>query len=170
MASSMSLLGLGRLSVINVASKLAMNPLRSTSTSTSRLAEKPGQDTQLITVDEKLDISTLTGVPEEHIKTRKVHIFVPARTSMQSGVNNTKKWKMDFDTRERWENPLMGWASTGDPLSNMVLTFSSKEDAIAFAEKNGWSYDITEKRNSKPRVKSYGANFSWDKRTRRSAK
>lgn len=24
-----------------------------------------------------------------------------------------------------------------DPLSNMVLTFSTKEDAIAFAEKNG---------------------------------
>lgn len=58
------------------------------------------------------DITTLTGVPEEHIKTRKVHIFVPAKTAMQSGVNSTKKWKMDFDTRERWENPLMGWAST----------------------------------------------------------
>lgn len=58
------------------------------------------------------DISTLTGVPEEHIKTRKVHIFVPAKTAMQSGSNSTKKWKMDFDTRERWENPLMGWAST----------------------------------------------------------
>ena len=57
------------------------------------------------------DITTLTGVPEEHIKTRKVHIFVPAKTAMQSGANN-KKWKMDFDTRERWENPLMGWAST----------------------------------------------------------
>lgn len=24
-----------------------------------------------------------------------------------------------------------------DPLSNMVLTFATKEDAIAFAEKNG---------------------------------
>uniref|UniRef100_A0A3Q2GPI2 NADH dehydrogenase [ubiquinone] iron-sulfur protein 4, mitochondrial n=1 Tax=Cyprinodon variegatus TaxID=28743 RepID=A0A3Q2GPI2_CYPVA len=116
------------------------------------------------------DITTLTGVPEEHIKTRKVHIFVPAKTSMQSGINSTKKWKMDFDTRERWENPLMGWASTADPLSNMMLTFSSKEDAIAFAEKNGWSYEVTEKRTSKPRVKSYGANFSWDKRTRRTAK
>uniref|UniRef100_A0A8C6UZ20 NADH dehydrogenase [ubiquinone] iron-sulfur protein 4, mitochondrial n=1 Tax=Neogobius melanostomus TaxID=47308 RepID=A0A8C6UZ20_9GOBI len=57
-----------------------------------------------------------------------------------------------------------------DPLSNMVLSFSSKDDAIAFAEKNGWSYEVTEKRSSKPRVKSYGANFSWDKRTRRSAK
>uniref|UniRef100_A0A8C5U9D8 NADH dehydrogenase [ubiquinone] iron-sulfur protein 4, mitochondrial n=1 Tax=Malurus cyaneus samueli TaxID=2593467 RepID=A0A8C5U9D8_9PASS len=88
------------------------------------------------------DISTFTGVPEEHIKTRKVHIFVPARNAMQSGANNTKKWKMEFDNRERWENPLMGWASTADPLSNMVLTFSTKEDAIAFAEKNGMYYII----------------------------
>ncbi|KAL2779713.1 NADH dehydrogenase [ubiquinone] iron-sulfur protein 4, mitochondrial isoform 2 precursor [Daubentonia madagascariensis] len=87
-------------------------PTRSLSTSTWRLAQDQTQDTQLITVDEKLDITTLTGVPEEHIKTRKVRIFVPARNNMQSGVNNTKKWKMEFDTRERWENPLMGWAST----------------------------------------------------------
>ncbi|KAI9536984.1 NADH dehydrogenase Fe-S protein subunit 4 ndufs4 [Dissostichus eleginoides] len=169
MASSMSRLCLGRVSVLNAAYKLALNPIRSTSTSTSRLAEKPGQDTQLITVDEKLDITTLTGVPEEHIKTRKVHIFVPAKTAMQSGSHN-KTWKLDFDTRERWENPLMGWSSTADPLSNLMLSFSSKEDAIAFAEKNGWSYDVTEKRSAKPRVKSYGANFSWDKRTRRSGK
>ncbi|XP_030783542.1 NADH dehydrogenase [ubiquinone] iron-sulfur protein 4, mitochondrial isoform X2 [Rhinopithecus roxellana] len=111
-------------------------PTRSLSTSTWRLAQDQTQDTQLITVDEKLDITTLTGVPEEHIKTRKVRIFVPARNNMQSGVNNTKKWKMEFDTRERWENPLMGWASTADPLSNMVLTFRTKEDAVSFAEKN----------------------------------
>ncbi|XP_057687708.1 NADH dehydrogenase [ubiquinone] iron-sulfur protein 4, mitochondrial [Corythoichthys intestinalis] len=170
MASSMSLLGLGRFSVINAACKVFLSPVRSTSTSAQRLAEAAGRDTQLITVDEKLDISAVTGVPEEHVKTRKVHIFVPAKTAMQSGVNSTKKWKMDFDTRERWENPLMGWASSADPLSNMVLSFSSKEDAVAFAEKNGWSYEITDKRAPKPRVKSYGANFSWDKRTRRSAK
>ncbi|XP_066887067.1 NADH dehydrogenase [ubiquinone] iron-sulfur protein 4, mitochondrial isoform X1 [Kogia breviceps] len=111
-------------------------PTRSLSTSTWRLAQDQTRDTQLIMVDEKLDITALTGVPEEHIKTRKVRIFVPARNNMQSGVNNTKKWKMEFDTRERWENPLMGWASTADPLSNMVLTFSTIDDAIAFAEKN----------------------------------
>ncbi|XP_066037240.1 NADH dehydrogenase [ubiquinone] iron-sulfur protein 4, mitochondrial [Chamaea fasciata] len=145
-------------------------PPRSLSTSTWRLAQDQTRDTQLITVDEKLDITTLTGVPDEHIKTRKVHIFVPARNAMQSGANNTKKWKMEFDTRERWENPLMGWASTADPLSNMVLTFSSKEDAIAFAEKNGWSYDVEEKKMPKPKSKSYGANFSWSERTRVSTK
>uniref|UniRef100_A0A672ZXA5 NADH dehydrogenase [ubiquinone] iron-sulfur protein 4, mitochondrial n=1 Tax=Sphaeramia orbicularis TaxID=375764 RepID=A0A672ZXA5_9TELE len=170
MASSMSLLGLGRLSVINAASKMFLRPIRSTSTSTARLAEKSGQDTQLITVDEKLDITTLTGVPEEHIKTRKVHIFVPAKTAMQSGVNSTKKWKMDFDTRERWENPLMGWC--GWPASKMnihdVLSLPITYSDVVFL--SGWSYEITEKRTSKPRVKSYGANFSWDKRTRRSAK
>ncbi|XP_023066321.1 NADH dehydrogenase [ubiquinone] iron-sulfur protein 4, mitochondrial isoform X3 [Piliocolobus tephrosceles] len=92
-------------------------PTRSLSTSTWRLAQDQTQDTQLITVDEKLDLTTLTGVPEEHIKTRKVRIFVPARNNMQSGVNNTKKWKMEFDTRERWENPLMGWASTKGHIS-----------------------------------------------------
>ncbi|KAM4809065.1 NADH dehydrogenase [ubiquinone] iron-sulfur protein 4, mitochondrial [Rhinophrynus dorsalis] len=147
-----------------------INPLRSLSTSTWRLAQNQAQDTQLITVDEKMDISSISGVPEEQIKTRKVHIFVPARNAMQSGVQNTKKWKMEFDTRERWENPLMGWASTADPLSNMVLSFSSKEDAIAFAEKNGWSYELEEKRIPKPKSKSYGANFSWNKRTRVSTK
>ncbi|XP_014820341.1 PREDICTED: NADH dehydrogenase [ubiquinone] iron-sulfur protein 4, mitochondrial [Calidris pugnax] len=144
--------------------------LQSLSTSTWRLAQDQTRDTQLITVDEKLDITALTGVPDEHIKTRKVHIFVPARNAMQAGVNNTKKWKMEFDNRERWENPLMGWASTADPLSNMVLTFSTKEDAIAFAEKNGWSYDVEEKKIPKPKSKSYGANFSWNKRTRVSTK
>ncbi|XP_037065326.1 NADH dehydrogenase [ubiquinone] iron-sulfur protein 4, mitochondrial isoform X2 [Peromyscus leucopus] len=102
----------GRRTVAAAAVSVSGAPSRLLSTSTWKLAQDQTRDTQLITVDEKLDITTLTGVPEEHIKTRKVRIFVPARNNMQSGVNNTKKWKMDFDTRERWENPLMGWAST----------------------------------------------------------
>lgn len=31
---------------------------------------------------------------------------------MQSGTNNIGHWEMEFETRERWENPLMGWSST----------------------------------------------------------
>ena len=34
----------------------------------------------------------------------------------------------------------MGWSSTADPLSNLQLDFATKEDAIAYAEKNKWSY------------------------------
>uniref|UniRef100_A0A7N5JI33 NADH dehydrogenase [ubiquinone] iron-sulfur protein 4, mitochondrial n=1 Tax=Ailuropoda melanoleuca TaxID=9646 RepID=A0A7N5JI33_AILME len=137
----------GKRAVAVAAISVSRVPIRLLSTSTWRLAQDQTRDTQLITVDEKLDITTLTGVPEEHIKTRKVRIFVPARNNMQSGVNNTKKWKMEFDTRERWENPLMGWASTADPLSNMILTFSTKEDAAAFAEKNEVSLKQRRKNN-----------------------
>lgn len=57
-------------------------------------------------------ITPVTGVPEEHIKTRLVRIFKPAKNPMQSGTFNTRKWKMEFETRQRWENPLMGWASS----------------------------------------------------------
>lgn len=67
---------------------------------------------QLITVDEPDDISIVSGVPEEHIKTRTVRIYQPAKNAMQSGTNNINFWQIDFDNRERWENNLMGWSST----------------------------------------------------------
>jgi len=119
-----------------------------------------------ITVTEPNDISPFSGVPEEHIKTRRVCISVPARNAMQSGSNNTHKWKLEFEARERWENPLMGWSSSGDPLSNMQVKFSSKEDAIDFCERNGWEWFVQEPQVPNPKKKSYGANFSWNKRTR----
>lgn len=59
----------------------------------------------------KEDVGYVSGVPEEHIKTRRVRIYQPAKSAMQSGTNNIHLWQMDFDTRERWENPLMGWTS-----------------------------------------------------------
>lgn len=63
-----------------------------------------------ITVTDE-DVGYVSGVPEEHIKTRRVRIYQPAKSAMQSGTNNIHFWQMDFDTRERWENPLMGWTS-----------------------------------------------------------
>jgi len=116
------------------------------------------------------DISCVTGVPEEHIKSRRVRIFKPAKNAMQSGTNNIHRWRMEFETRERWENPLMGWASSGDPLSNLNVDFSSKDDAIAFCDKNGWPWFVEEPVDKKPKAKTYGANFSWNKKTRVSTK
>lgn len=60
----------------------------------------------------QMDISSISGVPDEHIKSRRVRIFVPAKNAMQSGTDSIQLWKMEFDTRDRWENPLMGWASS----------------------------------------------------------
>jgi len=123
-----------------------------------------------ITVDVPMDITTITGVPEEHTKSRRVRIFKPTKNSMQSGTSNTKRWKIEFETRERWENPLMGWSSSGDPLSNIQVDFMQKEDAVAFCEKNGWPWFVEEPVEKPMRPKSYGANFSWSKKTRVSTK
>lgn len=125
---------------------------------------------QEIIVPMQSDISSITGVPDEHIKTRRIRIFKPAKNPMQSATFNTRKWKMEFETRERWENPLMGWSSTGDPLSNMNIQFSTKEEAMLFCEKNGWPYYVDEPTFVSSKSKSYGANFSWNKRTRVSTK
>lgn len=85
----------------------------------------------LITVEGKEDVGYVSGVPEEHIKERYVRVFRPAKNAMQSGTAGVRRWKIEFETRERWENNLMGWASSGDPLSNMQVDFASKEDAVA---------------------------------------
>ena len=49
----------------------------------------------------------------------------------------------------------------GDPLSNIQLSFATKEEAVAFCEKHGWDYSVSEVVEKQPRPKSYGANFSW---------
>lgn len=123
-----------------------------------------------ITVSEVEDVGLVSGVPEEHIKTRRVRIHCPAKNAMQSGTNNIHFWQIDFDTRERWENPLMGWVSTGDPMSNLKVEFASEQEAIAHCEKMGWEYYVQKPNISSPKPRSYGTNFAWNKRTRVSTK
>ncbi|KAJ8718011.1 hypothetical protein PYW07_005941 [Mythimna separata] len=124
-----------------------------------------------ISVPVKVDLTPVSGVPEEHIKPRRVRIYQPPKNAMQSGTNNIHHWEMEFDNRQRWENPLMGWTSTGDPLSNMKVAFRSPEEAIEHCEKNGWSWFLDVPKIEKPvRPKNYGLNFSWNRRTRVSTK
>lgn len=53
----------------------------------------------------------------------------------------------------------------------MKLEFNSKDEAIEHCEKNGYKWFIDAPENEKPnRVKNYGINFSWNRRTRVSTK
>lgn len=61
--------------------------------------------------------------------------------------------------------------SSGDPLSNMNVQFGSPEEAITFCERNGWRWYVDgAAKPKKERVKNYGINFAWNKRTRVSTK
>lgn len=71
-----------------------------------------------VNVDKPNSLSTVSGVPEEHVANRRVRIYKQAKNAMQSGTYDTQKWKLDYENRERWENPLMGWTSTYVWLNN----------------------------------------------------
>lgn len=100
------------------------------------------------------EITTLNGQPALH-RERTVLIGQKAQSAMTSASHKSKAWVIQWKTEERWSNPLMGWTSTADPLSNLQMQFETAEDAIRFAEKNGWAYDLKE---PIPRDKVYGQN------------
>ena len=78
---------------------------------------------------------------------------------MQSGNRNTKKWLLEFDTLDTGVNPLMGWVSSKDSMSEVKLEFSTKEQAINYAKKNDIDYYVIEPQKRKIIKKSYSDNF-----------
>ena len=81
---------------------------------------------------------------------------------MQSGKRNTKNWILEFDTLNTGINPLMGWESSQDTMSEIKLEFSNKEQAINYAKKNNIDYYVVEYQESKIIKKSYTNNFLKD--------
>jgi hypothetical protein len=70
-------------------------------------------------------------------------IYQPARSATTSGKARTRKWTLRFEPRSpRYVEPLMGWTSTDDPLSQVELTFPSAEAAVAYARRQGLQYVI----------------------------
>ena len=78
---------------------------------------------------------------------------------MQSAKRNTKNWLLEFDTLDTGINPLMGWETSQDTMSEVKLEFPSKKRAIDYAEKNNIDYYIIEPQKRKIIKKSYSDNF-----------
>ena len=90
---------------------------------------------------------------------KKAKIYIPTKTSMQSGYGKTDKWVLEFQTLNPTINPLMGWESSSDTLSELNLEFSSKDLAIEYAKKNKIDFEIIEPQKRKTIKKSYADNF-----------
>ena len=78
---------------------------------------------------------------------------------MQSGLGKLDKWLIEFETEDTGINPLMGWETSSDTLSELHLEFSTKELAIEYAKKNKIDFDIIEPQKRKTIKKSYADNF-----------
>ena len=90
---------------------------------------------------------------------KKAKIYIPTKTPMQSGRGKLKKWVLEFEIKDPSINPLMGWETSTDTLEEVILKFSSKDQAIEYAEKNNISYKIIEPKKKEYVIKSYADNF-----------
>lgn len=86
------------------------------------------------------EIAVFNGMPSVHSK-RTVVIAPRQYKAHQSGYATSYQWEITWKNQKRWSNPLMGWTSSADPMSQVKLQFDSREDAIEFAKKNGWKYE-----------------------------
>ena len=78
---------------------------------------------------------------------------------MQSGRGKLKKWVLQFETKDPSINPLMGWETSMDTLEEVILKFSTKEQAVEYAENNNISYTLVEPKKKEFVIKSYADNF-----------
>ena len=78
---------------------------------------------------------------------------------MQSGTAKNNKWILEFITKDPTNNPLMGWESSSDTLTELKLEFPSKELAINYAKKKKIDFELIEPKKRKTVKKSYADNF-----------
>ena len=90
---------------------------------------------------------------------KRAKIYKPTKTAMQSGKGNIKKWLLEFDTLATGIDPLMGWETSKDTMSEVKLEFPSKQHAINYAKKNNIDYYVVEPKKQKLIIKSYADNF-----------
>ena len=92
-------------------------------------------------------------------------IYKPAPNAMQSGKARTKHWVLEYEPQSpRAIEPLMGWTSSDDMRQQISLEFETREEAVAYAEKNGIEYQVFEPHVTKQKPKSYSDNFRYDRK------
>jgi hypothetical protein len=89
-------------------------------------------------------------------------IFKPAKNAMQSGTAKTREWQLDYEPEQpRAIEPLMGWTSSGDMKQQLTLRFDSREDAVAYCEREGIAHRGIDQNPPAPPQAAYADNFAF---------
>ena len=89
-------------------------------------------------------------------------IFKPAKSAMQSGLARTKEWVLQEEPESAKSiDPLMGWTSSADTEAQVALSFDTREQAVAYAERNGIAYTVYEPMPRRAIRKAYADNFKF---------
>lgn len=91
-----------------------------------------------------------------------VRIYKPSKTAMQSGKAGTGQWVLEPEAAGAVAiDPLMGWSGSADTNKQVALSFPSKDEAIAYAERQGLAYTLVEPVQSRTAKRSYADNFKF---------
>ncbi|GAB6053301.1 ETC complex I subunit [Magnetospira thiophila] len=92
-----------------------------------------------------------------------VVIYQPAKNPMQSGRGNCQKWLLEYEaSAPRAADRMIGWIGSSDTQSQVKLKFANREDAIAYAQRNGLTYRCVTPQPRRVIVKNYADKFKWD--------
>ena len=92
-------------------------------------------------------------------------IYRPAKSAMQSGQAKAREWLLEFEPEQaRKIEPLMGWTSSGDMNAQVTLTFDSREEAVAYAERHRIPYQVFEPKEVARSVRAYADNFKYTRK------
>ena len=88
-------------------------------------------------------------------------IYRPAKTAMQSGRAKSTDWRLEFEPASaRTIDPLMGWTSSSDMNGQVRLTFDTREEAVAYADRHGIAFRLQEPQEPPMILKAYADNFA----------
>ena len=90
----------------------------------------------------------------------KARIFQKPKNVMQSGRAGTQRWFLEYAPAEaRKADPLMGWAGSGDTRRQLRLSFATRDEAIAYAAKNGIEVEVMPTPARTLKIQAYADNF-----------
>ncbi|MEB3415332.1 ETC complex I subunit [Alteriqipengyuania sp. WL0013] len=87
-------------------------------------------------------------------------IYQRPQSAMQSGKAKTDQWILEFEQSEaRGSDPLMGWTSSGDTQTQVVLKFPSLDAAKAYADKHEIAVRVHQPPKKTLKLQAYADNF-----------
>lgn len=91
----------------------------------------------------------------------QVRIYIPTKSSTQSG-DGANFWLMEFIEKRggKFKENLMGRTSSNDMSNEVKIQFSTLVEAVEFAKKKNYDFEIINPKERKLIKKTYASNFS----------
>lgn len=87
-------------------------------------------------------------------------IYEVVKSATQSGRGHEGNWRLEFVPAEaKRPDALMGWAGSGDVNQQIRLSFDSRSDAEAYADRYGITAHVIAATPRRLKIQAYADNF-----------